>query len=288
MAPRPGGPPPPAGPPPCRSGRRARPAVGAAPRRRLRLEQRQDTGHRRRLPGARPAGDHREPPQDGGGRRHALVRIVPSNKLRQAAPQQIRRRPPGAAPSERSRRSAATRLSSAHRRSRYKVVPSRCSGRSSPTIGLRRHLPDPRRRRRARAARRGRPACRCRRRPWRGWWPGRRRRGPAAAPAPRGPPPEQTTSSSVPLSRASRSATWTSDVDEDARLVEGAQRPSGAERQPGVEPSTALELAQPARPRSKRSLSASTRRPAVATTTPRGGRAVAGAGSAALMPRTNR
>ena len=113
-----------------------------ARRGRLRVEEGEDAGHRGRLARPGPAGDDRRPAQHGGGRGHALEvgrRRVPSNSCARPVPEQVRRRRRPPAPADRSRSSVATRRSSAQSRSRYRVDPSRCSGRSSPDERARRH-----------------------------------------------------------------------------------------------------------------------------------------------------
>ena len=260
--------PPRAVPPPSRrrgEGHQRRAAPGG---RRLGLEQRQDAGHRGRLAGAGPAGDHRQPPQHGGGGRQPLVGIVRREQLVEAAAQEIRVDPGG----------RAVRALAQLGRHQALVRPQAVQVQGGALQVQRAVFPDDARS--PPSARSTSPCC----------GPGQcaevRRRvrvgvrrgvdggqvhadvaqaGARAAKA----APRDTTSSSTPLSRAKRSATWTSDGREDAGLVEGAQRSRRCRGPAGRRRRRRVELGHVGSPRSKRSLSASTRRPVAATTTRR-------------------
>ena len=106
----------------CLAGRRGQGDEGRTParRRRLFVEEGEDTGHRGRLAGSRSAGHDRDRPEDGHGRRHALE-VGQRRSRRRGGSGQRRggsdpRRPAGVA--ARSLRSCATCCSSVHNRSR--------------------------------------------------------------------------------------------------------------------------------------------------------------------------
>ena len=213
------------------------------------------------LPVPGPAGDHRQPAQHGRGRRQALeVRVVVAVEEARRGPR--RSRSASTPPARRLASAPAGRAppgcSSAQSRSRYRVVPSRCSGRSSPTSGLLGQPAEPRPPGRATAARRGRAgvsgsALAVARMVARSThtWPSRGARAAKAA-------PRQTTSSSASrragraaAPRGRRTSTRTPASVELARAS-----PPRAERQPGVEGvDVAGSTVVTARPRSKRSLS---------------------------------
>ena len=160
-------------------------------------------------------------------------------------------------PGARSSRSEATWRSSAQRRSRYRVVPSRWSGRSSPTQRAPRHGGEPLRRigpgQRAEVA----PAS-CRRWPCRGWSRGRRRRGPSRGARAAKAAPSRASSSVAAPSRASRSATWTSEVERIPASLKARSSPDAPQRHRGVEDVRHLHGRHEVPPRSKSSLSDST------------------------------
>ena len=241
----------------------------------------------------RAAGDHRHPAQHGRRRRHALeVRVVGLvEQLRQAGRQAGPRRRRRAGSAARCSRSAATWHSSSQRRSRYRFVPQVERDGRHPTSGLaamrrRATSAGP-----ARAARRGRPACRCRRSPCARWSRGRRRRGPAVAPERRRRRRGSTTSSVAPLEPCQPQGDVHVGGGQDPASVERVQRARCAERQTGVEGVGPLHLwtcvTSAAPGRRGRSATRPARR-AAATTRRRTAAPRRGPARAALMPRTNR